>query len=70
MLLISDIQEKFLPHGYQHEGVLEAALMALKVANLFELPVLSTEHNPRAFGKIAAPLAASLPEHHHLFEKT
>ena len=66
ILMICDIQEKFFPHTYKHEGALEAAVLALKSANLFELPVIATEHNPKAFGKLHASLAASLPQKHHL----
>lgn len=61
ILLICDIQEKFLPHAYKHEGILEASLLALKVANLYNIPVIATEHNPKAFGKIVPALAACLP---------
>lgn len=52
ILMLCDIQEKFLPKVYSAEAVKEAIILSLRIANVFNLPVIATEQYPKAFGKI------------------
>jgi nicotinamidase-related amidase len=69
VLLLCDIQEKFMPTVYAHKAVQEAIVLSLKIANAFDLPVIATEHNPTVYGKMIPELTSFLPEKHHLSEK-
>jgi len=46
--------------------VIEASTLALKVANLFNIPIIATEHNPKIFGKIVPALSTLFPPKYHL----
>jgi hypothetical protein len=41
-----------LPKVYSSEAVKDAIVLALRIANVFDIPVIATEHNPKVFGKI------------------
>jgi predicted N-formylglutamate amidohydrolase len=51
LLLVCDIQDKFAPKSYGNLGVVEASSMMTRVAKIFNIPVLITEHNKKVFGE-------------------
>jgi nicotinamidase-related amidase len=50
LLFLCDAQNKFAPKAYKHHGVVESIGMLCKVAKLFNLPTLITEHNAPVSG--------------------
>jgi hypothetical protein len=50
LLFVCDVQDKFAPKTYKHEGVVEAVGMMCEVAGMFSIPTLFTEQNPPVFG--------------------
>lgn len=42
IFLLCDVQERFLPKGYGAESVKESIILALKVSNVFNIPVIAT----------------------------
>lgn len=50
ILMVCDLQHKFMPLLYGKEGVMEAATMMVRAANVLNIPTIVTEHNPKAFG--------------------
>ena len=60
LLLIVDLQEKFLPF-LKHSGrVLQSTKLAIAVARELHIPMVVTEHNPRRIGPTVPELAAGL----------
>jgi len=70
IVLLCDVQTMFenLIPGY--EKILFAIELLLKSANVFEVPIITTEQAPRIFGKTDPRLKTSLPEDSPLVEKT
>ena len=44
VILITDMQDKVLGATYDHEKVLNNTLNLLKVASIFDVPVINVEH--------------------------
>ena len=42
ILLVCDIQEKFVPKVYGKEGVLEACIMTIRSARILGIPIIVT----------------------------
>ena len=51
LLMVCDIQEKFVPRVYGKEGVLEASAMAIRSARILGLPIIVTEHTKKVMGE-------------------
>jgi hypothetical protein len=58
-----------MPYLYCHESIQDAIVLSLKIANVFNIPVIATEHNPKAFGKIIPDITNILPGNHPIIEK-
>ena len=50
LLMVCDVQEKFLPLVYGKEGILEAVSMAVRSAKILGLPIIVTEHTKKVMG--------------------
>ena len=53
ILMVCDIQCKFVPLVYGKEGVLEASSMMVKAAKTLGLPIIVTEHTKKVMGDTA-----------------
>lgn len=59
-LLVIDVQERYLPHLYEGERVVEAARRLIEGAKLVGVPVLLSEQYPRGLGPTSAVLREAL----------
>lgn len=50
ILLVCDIQAKFVPLVYGKEGVLEASEMMFRAAKILGIPIIVTEHTIKVMG--------------------
>lgn len=51
ILLVCDIQDKFVPKVYGRDGVIEASSMMVRAAKVLGIPVLVTEHTKKVMGE-------------------
>ena len=71
ILMVCDIQNKFTPLVYGREGVLEAASMMVKAANVFEIPIIVTEHTKKVMGETNEEIKRHIDEKNsHFISKT
>ena len=56
LLLVIDIQERFLPHIHKIERILERTELLLQAAKLFDIPILASEQYPKGLGGTAESL--------------
>ena len=69
-LLCCDIQDRFRPIIHNIETVISQSNFLVKTANILEIPVVVTEHYPKAFGRtIADVLNTTPPTTYPTFEK-
>jgi nicotinamidase-related amidase len=62
LLLIIDLQDKFLPF-LKHSGrVLQSAILLIAVARELRIPMVVTEHNPKRIGPTVQELAVKLKD--------
>ncbi len=61
MVAMIDIQENHFHTVVEADGVLDRTARFLRAANILEVPVLLTEHYPRAFGPTLPQVAEALP---------
>ncbi|PCI55667.1 MAG: hydrolase [Gammaproteobacteria bacterium] len=61
-LLVVDIQEKLISGIHQSEKFIENCQWLIKVAQLFDIPVMASEQYPRGVGPTVAPLRELIPE--------
>lgn len=52
------------------ESIVKVALMMAKIVKILHIPLLVTEHAPKAFGYTLPEIKQILPPEHFLFEKT
>jgi nicotinamidase-related amidase len=57
LLLVIDLQEKFVPSLKHKRRVVESAELLLRTAGVLGIPVVVTEHHPEAIGPTVEPLA-------------
>jgi nicotinamidase-related amidase len=62
MLVVIDVQERFLPHLPDAAAVVENCRRLLIAARLFGIPALATEQYPRGLGPTAAALREFFPQ--------
>lgn len=55
LLLVIDLQEKFVPYLHQAADVIHASTLMLQTAITMKLPIIVSEHNPKRIG-------ATIPE--------
>jgi nicotinamidase-related amidase len=60
ILLIIDLQEKFLPFLKHSRRVLQSAKLLIDVAREFGMPMLVSEHNPKRIGPTVQELGVKL----------
>jgi nicotinamidase-related amidase len=60
LLLVIDLQEKFVPFLQDKRRVLRATRLLLRTAGVLKLPVVVTEHNPERIGPTVPEIAAEL----------
>ncbi len=51
LLVIIDIQEKFIPIIKDIDKIISNTIFLVKVAKLFDIPIIYTEQNPKKLGK-------------------
>lgn len=56
-LLVIDVQENHFPHCLEREETLDTMLRVVRSASVLGVPIVVTEHHPKAFGRTVAPLA-------------
>jgi len=57
LLLVIDLQEKFVPHLKHPKRVMQSAELLLHAASTLGMPVIVTEHHPEAIGPTLPPVA-------------
>ena len=61
VLVVIDVQERYLPHLYEGARVVEACRRLIEAAKRVGVPVMVTEQYPKGLGPTAPVLAAALP---------
>ncbi len=62
LLVVIDVQERYLPHLFEGERVVEGTRRLIEAAKIVGVPLLLTEQYPRGIGPTAPALRAALPE--------
>jgi len=62
ILLVCDIQSKFVPRVYGREGALEASSMMVRAAKVFGIPIVVTEHTVKVMGETCEEIKKHLKE--------
>jgi len=60
LLMVIDVQEKFLPVISDIDSVISHSCFMIQVAQLFDIPIILTEQNPSALGGTASRIAELL----------
>jgi nicotinamidase-related amidase len=61
LLVVIDVQERYLPHLFEGERVVEATRRLIEGAKLVGVPILATEQYPKGIGPTAPVLRSALP---------
>ncbi|HEY8515751.1 MAG TPA: isochorismatase family protein [Candidatus Binatia bacterium] len=69
LLLVIDVQERYLPHLFEGARVVEATRRLVEGAKLVSVPILYTEQYPQGIGRTAQALRDALPAGQPPFEK-
>jgi nicotinamidase-related amidase len=72
VLVVIDIQEKLLPHIHDGEAVMANTRKLMRIADIFEVPVLLTEQYPQGLGPSTPPVREAfdaLQTEKHFFTK-
>jgi nicotinamidase-related amidase len=56
-LLVIDVQENHFPHCIERDEALDTMVRVVRAAGVLGVPIVVTEHHPKAFGRTVAPLA-------------
>lgn len=62
LLLLTDIQERLVPHVHEHQRVINHCEWLMGVAEVVGVPVFATEHYPEGIGQTVPRLRRRLPE--------
>ncbi|MGL4676607.1 MAG: isochorismatase family protein [Brevinema sp.] len=65
-LLVVDIQEKFVPHIYEYQLMLNNCLILIKSCKLLTIPIAVSEQNSSKLGHTVPEIRSILPEQKHL----
>jgi nicotinamidase-related amidase len=69
VLVVIDVQERYLPHLHEGARVVEAARRMIAGAKLVGVPILVTEQYPKGVGHTAPAVREVLPEDFRAIEK-
>jgi nicotinamidase-related amidase len=69
VLVVIDVQERYLPHLYEGARVVEATRRMIAGAKLVGVPILVTEQYPQGIGPTAAAVREVLPAESRAIEK-
>lgn len=69
LLVVIDVQERYLPHLHESERVVEATRRLIEGAKLVGVPILHTEQYPQGIGPTAAVLRQALPANAEAVQK-
>lgn len=61
VLVVIDVQERYLPHLFEGARVVEASRRLIEAAKLVTVPILVTEQYPRGIGHTTAAVREALP---------
>jgi nicotinamidase-related amidase len=62
LLLVIDLQEKFVPYLKHKNRVLRSAQLLLRTAKVMKIPIIVTEHNPKGIGPTVEEIAGHLTD--------
>jgi nicotinamidase-related amidase len=66
LLMVIDVQERFIPVIYQAEETVKRIELLLKAAQFLHVPVLASEQYPKGLGSTVEPLRSMIPEEKRL----
>ncbi len=69
LLLVIDVQERYIPHLFEGARVVEATRRLIEGAKLVGVPILHTEQYPQGLGPTTQPLRDALPPGQAAFSK-
>lgn len=69
VLVVIDVQERYLPHLHEGARVVEAVRRMVEGAKLVGVPLLVTEQYPQGIGPTAAVVRAALPPETRVIQK-
>jgi nicotinamidase-related amidase len=69
VLVVIDVQERYLPHLHEGARVVEGTRRMIEGAKLVGVPILVTEQYPKGIGRTAPVVRDALPEGVHPIEK-
>lgn len=70
VLLIVDIQEKFMPVIYESNRVKEKTLIMIETARLLSIPIVVTEQYPKGLGNTVSAIVQAVPSNAVILAKT
>jgi nicotinamidase-related amidase len=70
LLLVIDIQEKFVPHIHEMERVVKRTKVLIEAAKLLEVPVVVSQQYPQGLGETVATIRDTLEETTAIHDKT
>ncbi|HYC21357.1 MAG TPA: hydrolase [Candidatus Bathyarchaeia archaeon] len=70
LLVLIDVQERYIPHLFEGARVVEAIRRLVEGAKLTAVPVLVTEQYPKGLGHITSSLRDCLPAGQKVIEKS
>ncbi|MEW6270331.1 MAG: isochorismatase family protein [Thermodesulfobacteriota bacterium] len=69
LLLVIDVQERYIPHLFEGVRVVEATRRLIEAAKLVSVPILHTEQYPQGIGHTTPAVRDALPAGQPAFEK-
>lgn len=69
LLLVIDVQERYIPHLFEGARVVEATRRLVEGAKLVGVPIVHTEQYPEGLGPTTKPLRDALPQGQAAFPK-
>ena len=69
LVVVIDVQERYIPHLFEGERVVEAVRRLIDGAKLVGVPLLVTEQYPKGLGHLAPAIAEKLPPGHQVIQK-
>jgi nicotinamidase-related amidase len=69
LLLVIDVQERYIPHLFEGARVVEATRRLIEAAKLVSVPIVHTEQYPQGIGHTTESVRDALPAGQRPFEK-